>query len=210
MTTTPADFAPKPPAPRPAARRGAPRKAQLPLHRHPDPRRAVLPVPGPLGPGRGEQGRHGAVLHLHPGAQHPPVGQHRGAHRVPRRPVLALDAQHRPLRRRRRRRLHLGLGPLRLRPGQIRLPRQDRHLQGPAHGRPGARRHPGHPAVPDARPGRPDQHLLVSAAPPDHQPVRHLPGPDLRRGVRSGRCHRGGPHRGCQGDVHLQPHRRCP
>ena len=69
--------------------------------------------------------------------------------------------------------------------------------------------HPGHPAVPAAGQGRPDRHVLVGAAAEHPQPVRHLPGPHLRRRRRPRRRSRGGPHRRRQRVAHLPPRSRC-
>ncbi len=64
---------------------------------------------------------------------------------------------------------------------KYRLPGQESRVQRPVARGAGARSDPGHPAVLPAGQDRADQHLLGSAAAPDHQPVRHLSGPHLRR-----------------------------
>ena len=135
-----------------------------------------------VGAHRLDQVERRAVLHLHVRAEHAPLAEHRRPHRVPRRPLLAVDGQHRPLRRASARSSRRRLGAGGLRAGEVRVPRQGHDVQHPARGRAGARRDPGDPAVPAAGEGRAHQHVLVGAAAAAHQPVRHLPGPHLRGG----------------------------
>ena len=78
--------------------------------------------------------------------------------------VWALDAQHRPVRRRRRAAVRRGVRADRLRAGEVRIPRPLDAVQPAARRGARAARRAGAAAVPAAGQVRADQHLLVGAA----------------------------------------------
>ena len=83
------------------------------------------------------------------------------------------------------------LGAGRLRPGEVPVPRPRDDLPRHPRRRAGTADHPGRAAVPADLEARAGQLVLVRPAAEHHQPVRHLPVPDLRRGG-GGRRHAGG------------------
>ncbi len=192
----------RPPPPPPPGRHPARRSDPPPRRRAADRRPARSARCTACCPWRGwsiaaTKSRRRAVLHLHLRARARGfVGNIARPVRLPRRHVLALDAQQA---------LYAGVGALlsavvsgagRLRAGQVPL--------SPAGARcstccwpgvlvPGD--HPGDPAVPAAGQGGHGRHLLVGAAAQHRQPVRHLSGPHLRGGGGPGRAARGGPDR---------------
>ena len=81
----------------------------------------------------------------------------------------------------------------RLRPGEVRLPRQARRARAGARRRRGARHRAGRPDLPDVQQARPGQHAVGDHHPFAGQPLRPVPDVDLRAGRGPDRAARGGP-----------------
>ena len=110
--------------------------------------------------------------------QHPP-----GLH-LRQRHLRPLARQHAAVRRGRRGRRHPARHARRLRPGQVRLPRQARRVRGGARRGRGPGHRPGRADLPAVQRAGPDQHAVGGHPAVAGQPVRPVPDLDLR--VRGG------------------------